>query len=506
MGPQKRPIQSLGSIADCSDNAIPPNLSIASGGKESAFNKDSSNIWRSAAAAKFAAGMYVRTCRRLGIINRKLVTSEDIDLSSLRDSLFTESGSSAERETCSKKRKKETRRKIPVPTLSQAKSQILQLEDFQTQVELEQKAHRFQQIWKSISEKGAFDAGWDDNTGELTSCGPSISCHKLLRFMNQKRPLLWDDEDSHCNDDTARVLEAIVALMVPAPTLYNQPLVFTKATLVPIADSHKYQLSIGVYANRLLFECMTQELQIVMSALDESSFQVEQKIHEPPSTTLATNEFQSAEFPTLVFDSEDIHEEYDDEEEGAEISAKPDGKTLSAFTIPGFLKMIENTGTFDEDLWKKIIEPRLAQTSGGSRGLQTDLLLHQKHGVCWMYQMEHIGNLNRLIWEKRQFHEGDTYYYSPALGQVRLFLSEDADSKFETGWGGGGTCLFGMIEFAFSISSYTTADSLSQECYLMRWVWVKPFRHWLWCLQLWKMSSERLKNRSSDVKPKKNGN
>ncbi|CAJ1942990.1 unnamed protein product [Cylindrotheca closterium] len=438
MAPKKRPLESLIDSSDCDDNVMPPNLSIAADAKESAFGKAGSMIWKSPAAAKFAAGLYVRTCRRLGIINRTLVASADFDMSKLQCSLSTKSSSKlpSEQPSVNKKRKKEVRRKIPIPSLKQAKSQILQSETVESETELEQKAHRFHQVWHNIRKNGAFSPGWDNKTGELTRVYPSISCHQLLRFMKQNQPVLCDDTPS--SNDTIQVLEALVALMVPVPTLYNQPLLVAKVTLTPIRGSQSHELSIGVYANRLLFECMTQELQVVMTALDDSSFQVDQHIQEPPSTTLQTNEFQSAEFPALVFDSEEDDEEYDDADEVAEGSKKQDGKTLSAFSIPGFLKMIENTGTFDSDLWENILEPRLVETQGDSSGLQTELLLHQKHGVCWMYHMERLGNLNRLIWEKRKFHEGDTYYYSPALGQVRLSLSNDAVSTFDTGWGGGG--------------------------------------------------------------------
>lgn len=433
MAPKKRPLESLSGSSNCDETAIPPNISMAADAKESSFSKASSETWKSAAAAKFAAGMYVQTCRRLGVINRTLVGRTENDLSKLLSTM-----SSSRQPTKNKKRKKEYRKTIPIPSMTQAKSQILRSEDVEDEMKLHQKAQRFQQIWKNIRENGAFKPGWDNETGELTFSGSCISCHQLLRFMKQNQPLLRDDTTSSNASDTIRVLEALVALMVPVPTLYNQPLLVTKAFLTPIQGSQRRLLSIGVYANRLLFECMTQELQVVMSALDDSSFQIDQHIQEPPSTTLQTNEFQSAEFPTVVFDSEEDDEEYDDNGDEAEGLAKLHGKTLSAFSIPGFLKKIENKGTFDDDLWKKTLEPRLAQTPGDSSGLQTELLLHQKHGVCWMYHMERLGNLNRLIWEKRKFHEGDTYYYSPALGQVRLFLSNDAVSTFDTAWGGGG--------------------------------------------------------------------
>jgi len=54
---------------------------------------------------------------------------------------------------------------------------------------------------------------------------------------------------------------------------------------------------------------------------------------------------------------------------------------------------------------------------------QLELLLHQQHAICWMIQMEHLKGaygINSLFWEERTFPDGGHFYYSPALGQVRL--------------------------------------------------------------------------------------
>ena len=51
--------------------------------------------------------------------------------------------------------------------------------------------------------------------------------------------------------------------------------------------------------------------------------------------------------------------------------------------------------------------------------LKLDLMLHQRHALCWMTQMEELGGfgINSIIWED---FDGGKYYYSPALGQIRL--------------------------------------------------------------------------------------
>ena len=54
--------------------------------------------------------------------------------------------------------------------------------------------------------------------------------------------------------------------------------------------------------------------------------------------------------------------------------------------------------------------------------LKLDLMLHQQHAVCWMTQMEKLEGfgINSILWEERTFLDGGCYYYSPALGQIRL--------------------------------------------------------------------------------------
>lgn len=54
--------------------------------------------------------------------------------------------------------------------------------------------------------------------------------------------------------------------------------------------------------------------------------------------------------------------------------------------------------------------------------LKLNLMLHQIHAICWMVQMESLGGfgINSILWEEREFWDGGKYYYSPALGQIRL--------------------------------------------------------------------------------------
>lgn len=64
--------------------------------------------------------------------------------------------------------------------------------------------------------------------------------------------------------------------------------------------------------------------------------------------------------------------------------------------------------------------PKIAKAA--SPYLKLNLMEHQVHAVCWMTQMERLGGfgINSIIWEEREFLDGGKYYYSPALGQIRL--------------------------------------------------------------------------------------
>lgn len=435
------------------------NCSIAANETVTSLTLKDCDFWTSGVAAKFASGRYMPTCRRLGIISRTLVADANFAMSNPNKRAKT--ASSKEK---IKKNKKQTLLSMPLPTLAQSKAHIQRSSKNVDRdlTELERKARNWQQAWKTIRTKGSFIPGWKEGTGELVSEGDAISCCELLKCMTEKQPSLRDDTstpafcslypnitarneddtESLIACDTISVLKVLIDLMSPQPALYDQPLVVTRVQMFPLSEGNKLKLQIAVYANRLLFECMTQQLQVVMAALDPSSFQMDQHLQVPPGITLQTNDFASAEFPKVVIEEDKNKTNMDDEEEveALEGSTRYSRKTIDAFSIPGLFKLIENKGTFDESLWNETLQPKLAQTQDHTSGLELELLLHQKHGVCWMYRMERLGNLNRLIWERRQFCEGDSYYYSPALGQVRLALSEDIteSSVATTNWGGGG--------------------------------------------------------------------
>lgn len=432
------------------------NCSIAANETGASLTPKDCEFWTSSFGATFASGRYVSNSRRLGIVSRTLVSDATFALpnQNKRAKLDTSIGGKKKGAV----NKKQNPFAMKLPTLSQSKAHILRSSQAvdMDYAELETKARDWQQAWRAIREKGSFIPGWREKTGELLADDDTMSCRQLLELMTEKKPSLREDSgapsftrlspvpsagnvqdtDSLIPSDTVSVLKVLIDLMTPQPTLYNQPLVVTRVHMFPLKEGGKLNLQIAVYANRLLFECMTQQLQVVMAALDPSSYQMDQCLQVPPSIKLQTNDFESAEFPKVLVEEETKQNE---EEEAVEGSTRCNTKTIDGFSIPGFFKLIENKGTFDQSLWNETIQPKLAQKQDRTGGLALDLLLHQKHGVCWMYSMERLGNLNRLIWERRKFCEGDYFYYSPALGQVRLSLSEDQSGEANINWGGGGS-------------------------------------------------------------------
>lgn len=202
--------------------------------------------------------------------------------------------------------------------------------------------------------------------------------------------------------DALSVVSSLKALSEPCAKLYNCPMVVA----YPRYCATTGMLEMGVYANRLLFEIMTSSLQIVMAALDDDSYTVAQPLVYPPPST------------EPVFDSDDQVIVYE-AEDGAQADptmqqATVDHTTLYAYSNAGLLKLCESHGSDVSD-WPAIaskLEP----------SLQVSLMLHQVHGVCWMYQMEQQPSINSIFWEQRQWSDGGTYWYAPALGQARLFL------------------------------------------------------------------------------------
>jgi len=246
------------------------------------------------------------------------------------------------------------------------------------------------------------------------------------------------------------------------------------------------KLTIVIYVHRLLFESMTAEsLRTVMAALDEDDNTIIRPLVESPANgpiVFGKDPNTTVEMNYLVDDDNDNDNDNDvamlksDNNDENQQKTRMDD-TLDAFSIDGFMKLCENQGVSNVDtIYKHVIQPRLYGNSVGLSQSQSrrrrqpshprppcikvSLLKCQEHAVCWMYQMENLDKdnnldnnddnnnvvvddsdgannnlslgLNGLLWERRAFHERDTYYYSPALGQARLTIGENS---FEGGKG-----------------------------------------------------------------------
>jgi hypothetical protein len=191
-----------------------------------------------------------------------------------------------------------------------------------------------------------------------------------------------------------------------------------------------YTLRIAVYCHRMLAEATTLSLRAVMDALDDDSFIVTQPLME--SSMPEERTFESSMYPIVCIKDKDLASKTEKEntvpEDERKMPAKKhdqddvwsgkdsgrDDSCVSAFTTKGLLKLMENHGTDVSD-YESTIAPHLDS-------FQVKLMLHQKHAIVWMLQMEHLEGfgLNSIFWEECEFLDGGKYYYSPRLGQLRL--------------------------------------------------------------------------------------
>jgi hypothetical protein len=315
------------------------------------------------------------------------------------------------------------------PTRNQAKKQVLKemgatVNEGQLLIETEGLLH----LWKK-SLKQPYSPGYDSD-GEMVDA-PHPQAVKVSRVLGLlESGALVDDQPDLVKDwyhglrripvDTSSVLVALIQSCLPRKLLYDQPLLV--AYVVPKLIDTKaksYSLTIPVYANRMLFEITDVcDTHTIWSALDEGSHRVVQPLSLPPHIDLPV--FQSAPTPKVIFDDSD-----EDEDSSEEDNSKDDvllqtstrrSDHMSAYSVAGLYKLLENVGC-EMSSWPTI-EARLCGK------IQVQLLPHQMHGISWMIQQEQIkGGLNTLLWEELEFADGQgTYFFSPAVGQVRLVL------------------------------------------------------------------------------------
>ncbi|CAB9507231.1 DNA repair protein RAD5 [Seminavis robusta] len=309
------------------------------------------------------------------------------------------------------------------------------------------RVHEIQEQWKAVQNSKPYVEPWDKQDGSFLH-GKDDDNHVTVRALQA-----WLDKgvkagtlvDLHKNRtkelyggltrvpiDATDILDALFVLADPnESSIYGVPLVTAYPRMERCStDSAKkkgstvcWKIQIGVYMHRLLPEIFCcQSLHIVMSALDEGSYRITQPLVLPPRGKTV---FKSAPYPKV--DTSLLEEGTDksskkkknspeiiDVDEDMEGGSREE-MIVSPFSVKGLLKMLENNGC-DVSNW-----PQIQQELRGK--FKLDLLLHQQHAICWMIQMEHLKGaygINSVLWEQRSFLDGGEYYYSPALGQIRL--------------------------------------------------------------------------------------
>ena len=351
-----------------------------------------SSSWCHKTAARFASQHFApgHVVRLLGVITRQLEEGLPEDLQ-IFNKVFKDT--------------KQEPRQTRSLTLKQAIEQIRSENPDLKESELNMQGEQLRLQWKHALRK-PFSVGWNSD-GEC----PHKDGVSLVRILQ----VLEDLPEERQPTEIITLLQALLDLSCPDDSLYGIPLLNVHA----LWSSDTNTLRMGVYANRLLFEVMTQGLKVVLAALDEGSFKVRVPLQQPIAVPHEPA-FCSAQTPTLVFDEENDDDEVEEEEQEGVLKAqgtRESGDTLSAFSHAGLLRLWENHGC-NIDKWP-MIRDKIQQH------LQVELMLHQIHGVCWMLQQEEY-DLNSLLWEQREFQDGGTYWYSPALGQVRLTLGNDS--------------------------------------------------------------------------------
>lgn len=406
----------------------------------SQLSSKESDLWSSLLGAKFAACRHSPgiTCRRLGTITRNFTSSVPTI-----EELF----SKKYMPKTSKRSHAFSKKKVPsakTPSLTQIKAAMSnQTKSELSPEQVETAAVSLQQDWKQVLKSGPMTKPAWDQSGQLISAHWMDRNYLTLDQITQlmKSNILIDSASNSRSCclyglrkiavDTISVLKALKSLALPCKELYGVPFVVAYSVLRPVVNTsslvsnqsggdggHEYQLSIGVYANRLLFEIMTHDLVKVLSALDPGSYDVSCPLTvpaQPKEPTFASD--PNVEVVVVEEDGDFDHQSGTSDQDLALLQAsKGNQAKISAFTNAGFLKMIENHGTDISD-WSS-----LKQKLEGR--VKVQLLLHQIHGLCWMYRQERLPGmgLNSMLWEERRFQEGDCYYYSPALGQARLRL------------------------------------------------------------------------------------
>lgn len=375
LSPQEEPPAKKKHKAFSIHHTFPAVLKLSSSGSyfQDALSEQDQLLWRHKFAATAAVcGMFpFGTTRLLGVIRHTFSRTPKVTTKKRRSAELPQFGKDR-------------------PTCKQFKARQLAENEIQNGlIAGDHKSNRIQKImaqWAAQPHDPPKEAPW-------SKLGSPMSVTGLSDYV----PL--ESLRSHMQGDLAPVLDALLDLSDPRHN-WKVPLVHA----VPVLQGK--ELVIGVYADRLLPEITSSTLQVVMDHLDPKSYTISEPLRHVPQPEEPT--FVSSEFPIVEFEKPQGDGTADDWVREASVQ---NSSRISAYSIDGLLKLLENDGCDLTSLAKLDLT-----------GLQLPLMLHQKHAISWMYDMEHLGGLgvNSLVWEEREFPDGGKYYYSPALGQLRL--------------------------------------------------------------------------------------
>lgn len=333
------------------------------------------------------------------------------------------------------------------------------------QRQLTNKANQIFDYWKNTKQSSPLDECWNVQTGGFVreALGASASyngskgntsyncvdgeeeyhvpIHCILDWLKKDDNTVTDVNAGRIKSlynglreiptDAKSILESLVDLSCPK-SLYKIPLltpyaVARRSSGQPGGGIVLWKIRIGLYMNRLLPEVLTSNnLHIVMSALEEGSYIVSEPLHMPPMRDGNDPVFQSSKYPIVTMPGAekciDVNDNDGDMSMGGEekkvededvpmdptvIGSTRESKTISPFTPRGLLKLMENTGNDISMvcLLRSLVGPSLFVASSHCKEisryihlllqypelaqklapyLKLDLMLHQKHALCWM--------------------------------------------------------------------------------------------------------------------------
>ncbi|KAL3909551.1 MAG: hypothetical protein SGILL_008042, partial [Bacillariaceae sp.] len=405
-------------------------------------------MWRTPTGGKMAASFHrpAGVCRRLGVLNLSFSLPNKGKKTTTNEKVFSLLKSSASKQVVTRS----TSPDMSV-TKTDCRKDVVSIygKDYHkdnknvTQTQL---MDEMQRDWTPVLAAGHIIPQWNSN-GEIVGSKSQTTCKRLLQLLKEgkledlqagRERVLYHGL-KHIPTDATSILSAIVEMAKPSSEFYSMPLLVSETKICSIerldSSTTTVQVSIGIYASRLLFEIMTQDLQIIMTAFEENSVNITQELSSPPSLPSSGRDdpvFASDPNGPKVHDddSDDLsfcssQASINDRKSSLgrtntefEDAGASDG-TLDAFTPSGFLKLIENTGCNMDNF--EAIENLLEDK------LQVELMPHQKHALSFMWKAEHLPGtgINGLLWEQREFPDGGSYYFSPVLGQLRLSLSDE---------------------------------------------------------------------------------